>query len=129
MARPRKNIDMAQFKKLCELSCTLTEIAGFFEVSEDTIERWCLREMKESFAECFKRHNARGKISLRRYQFKMAEHNPAMAIWLGKQYLGQTEKIEQTVAMISDETREAVAELVNAVGQRDSGKDSKDNPV
>ena len=33
-----------------------------------------------------------GFISLRRKQFELAEKSPAMAIFLGKQYLGQTDK-------------------------------------
>ena len=33
-------------------------------------------------------------MSLRRTQFKLAEKNPTMAIWLGKQQLGQRDNIE-----------------------------------
>lgn len=33
-------------------------------------------------------------MSLRRTQFKLAEKNPTMAIWLGKQYLGQRDNVE-----------------------------------
>ena len=91
MARPRKEIDQTQFEKLCGIQCTQEEIAGFFDVSPDTIERWCKRTYDSGFAEVFKTHSADGKISLRRYQFKLAERNAAMAIWLGKQYLGQRE--------------------------------------
>lgn len=94
MARPRKEINKKTFEYLCSIMCTLTEIAGAFNCSEDTIERWCKREYKESFAEVFKKKSANGKISLRRTQFKLAEKSTAMAIWLGKQYLGQTERIE-----------------------------------
>lgn len=104
MARPRIEIDASQFEKLCSIQCTLNEIAGFFNCSSDTIERWCKREYKESFADAYKKYSAGGKISLRRYQFKMAEHNAAMAIWLGKQYLGQTEKQEVMIATQDDET-------------------------
>jgi len=104
MARPRIEIDASQFEKLCSIQCTLNEIAGFFNCSSDTIERWCKREYKESFADTYKKYSAGGKISLRRYQFKMAEHNAAMAIWLGKQYLGQTEKQEVMIATQDDET-------------------------
>lgn len=89
MARPRIEIDRDGFEKLCYLQCTLAEIASFFKCSEDTIERWCKRELKMSFADAFKTYSAGGKISLRRWQFKMAEHNVSMAIFLGKQYLGQ----------------------------------------
>lgn len=94
MARPRKEIDLEQFKKLCGLQCTLTEIAGFFDCSEDTIENWCKRELKQGFSDVYKIYSAPGKISLRRYQFKLAERNAAMAIFLGKQYLGQRDVVE-----------------------------------
>lgn len=38
-----------------------------------------------------------GKASLRRYQFKMAEKNPTMAIWLGKNWIDQSDKVESKV--------------------------------
>jgi len=94
--RPKVPIDEEQFKGLCRIQCTLTEIADWFKCSEDTIERWCKRTYKLTFAEAYKIHAAPGRISLRRTQFKMAEHSVPMAIWLGKQYLGQKEVIEQT---------------------------------
>ncbi len=102
--RPRIEIDEEAFKKLCGIQCTLDEVASFFNCSPDTIERWCKRELKITFAEAFKKHSANGKISLRRWQFKMAEHNVSMAIWLGKQYLGQTEKQEMSLSTSSDDT-------------------------
>ena len=92
MARPRKEIDFEQFKKLCGLQCTLAEIAGFFDCSEDTVKNWCKRELKLTFAEAFKAYSMTGKISLRRSQFELAKKNAAMAIWLGKQYLSQREQ-------------------------------------
>lgn len=97
MARPRTEIDRVQFEKLCSLQCTLDEIAGFFECSGDTIERWCKREYGIGFAEVFRNKRSGGKISLRRHQFKLAETNAAMAIWLGRQYLGQTDKPEDSI--------------------------------
>lgn len=94
MARPQIQIDQKQFESLCNMQCTLQEIAGFFKCSIDTIERWCERTYDESFADTYKKYSQNGKISLRRYQFKLAEKNASMAIWLGKQYLGQTDRIE-----------------------------------
>lgn len=94
MARPQKEIDQNLFEKLCGLQCTLTEIAGVFDCSEDTIERWCKRTYEEGFAETYKKHSAVGKMSLRRAQFRLAEKSAAMAIWLGKQYLEQKDNIE-----------------------------------
>lgn len=113
MARPRKEIDSEQFEKLCALQCTLKEIAGWFGCSEDTIERWCQREYQDengqpmSFAEAYKNFSVDGKISLRRFQFKQAEKNPSMAIWLGKQWLGQRDNID--VGVTDDKAREVEA--------------------
>lgn len=89
--RKRIQIDKTEFEKLCFIQCQLSEIAGWFRCSEDTIERWCEREYGKKFAECFKIYSQGGKISLRRSQFKLAEKNAGMAIFLGKQYLGQSD--------------------------------------
>lgn len=108
MARPKIEIDEGNFKKMCGLQCTLAEIASFFDCSEDTIERWCRRELDLSFADAFKKYSGAGKMSLRRMQFKLAEKSAAMAIFLGKQYLGQTDKVEQVINEIEDLTPLAV---------------------
>lgn len=89
MARPQIQIDKEQFEKLCGLQCPLDEIADWFTCSSDTIERWCKRTYNKSFAEVFSEKRGRGKIALRRAQFELAKHNASMAIFLGKNYLGQ----------------------------------------
>ena len=71
------------------MQCSLDEIAYALGCSSDTVERWCKREYKVGFADVYKKHSASGKISLRRYQFELAKKSAAMAIFLGKQYLGQ----------------------------------------
>ena len=101
MARPRIKIDQASCEKLCSLQCTLAEIAVFFGCSEDTIERWCKRIYHSGFAEVLAQKRNLGKIALRRSQFRLAEKNATMAIFLGKQYLGQRE--EGTSDDISDD--------------------------
>lgn len=98
MGRPRiefKENDWRNIENLCKLMCTAEEIAGFLSVSVDTLERRIREEHGCTFAEYFKEHSAQGKISLRRHQYKLAEAgNATMLIWLGKQYLGQTDKQE-----------------------------------
>lgn len=91
MGRPRKEIDKALFERLCGLQCSLEEIAYALDCSADTVERWCKREYSLTFAEAYKKHSGSGKISLRRYQFELAKKSAAMAIFLGKNYLGQTD--------------------------------------
>ena len=87
-------IDKTQFEKLCGLQCTETEIAGYFQVCRDTLIDWCRDVYGEDFSTIYEQKKGNGKIALRRYQLQQAEKNPTMAIWLGKQYLGQTDKTE-----------------------------------
>lgn len=101
--RPPIEIDQEQFEKLCEIQCTLEEIANVIKCSMDTVERWCKRTYEMSFAEAFKKYSATGKMSLRRNQFKLAETNATMAIWLGKQYLGQKD-VQVLDATLKEET-------------------------
>lgn len=90
--RPRIEIDKSQFEKLCALQCTQEEICGVLGVSNKTLERWCKKEYKANFSEVFREKRQVGRMSLRRSQFKLAEKNATMAIWLGKQYLDQRDK-------------------------------------
>lgn len=96
--RPLIEIDEEKFEKLCFIHCTLEEISGFFNCSEDTVERWCKREYKMNFAVIYKQKSSRGKISLRRWQWRRAEEgDKTMLIWLGKQELGQRDKLDNQV--------------------------------
>jgi len=98
MGRPRIEIDWVEFDKLCTMQCTLVEIAGWFECSEDTIERRIREKYDCTFAELFTQKRSKGKISLRRKQYETAlKGNVAMLIWLGKQYLGQSDKQDSTI--------------------------------
>ena len=97
--RPLKTINQIEFEKLCGLQCTQEEICGWFGVCSDTLESWCKRTYEMNFSEVFKQKRGTGKISLRRNQFKLAKKNANMAIWLGKQYLGQSDRGEYTVAV------------------------------
>lgn len=78
-------------EKLASLMCTDEEIAGVLEVSVDTLTN---NNNKEAFSEYKIKGQSRGKLSLRRYQFKLAEKSAPMAIFLGKNYLGQKDNIE-----------------------------------
>ncbi len=88
-------IDKKQFEQLCLMQCTETEIMAWFDVSKDTLIRWCKNEYGLDFATVYDQKKEGGKIALRRFQLQQAEKNPTMAIWLGKQYLKQKDIIEQ----------------------------------
>lgn len=95
MARPRKEIDKKQFEQLCAMQCTEDEICAFFDVTDKTLTNWCKREYKQGFSDVFKQKRQKGHISLRRHQFELAKTNPTMAIFLGKNYLGQKDKQDE----------------------------------
>ena len=120
MGRPKKEIDQKQFEKFCGLQCTLEEICAFFDVTDKTLDRWCKETYGKLFSEVFQEKRGLGKISLRRSQWRLAEKSATMAIWLGKQYLGQKDQVEASVAVdtakedaLSKSLREMAEELEN----------------
>ena len=96
--RPRKEIDIKQFEKLCFLQCTQEEIMGFFDIdTKDTLNER-IREhygAEHCFSTIYAKKRQNGRIAVRRKQLQVAESgNPSMLIWLGKQWLGQKDKHE-----------------------------------
>lgn len=82
-------IDWSLVKKLAGLHCSTDEIACFLEVPMHKLERDCDSKFGVTLGAALKEWRKGGKVSLRRNQWKLAEKNAAMAIFLGKQYLGQ----------------------------------------
>ncbi len=99
MARPNKELDSKTFEGLCNLQCTEDEICGFLDTTDKTLNKWCKRTYGMGFSDTFKKYSQGGKVSLRRNQFRMAETNASMAIWLGKQYLGQRDIVINNVGL------------------------------
>ena len=86
---PKKVIDYETAEKLAALQCTQQEIASFLKLSVDTLTR------DEKFCGLYKEGIDKGRMSLRRYQWKaLEEGNTTMLVWLGKQYLGQRDKFD-----------------------------------
>ena len=116
--RPRKEIDKKQFESLCEIHCTLEEIASVFSCDTKTLETWCKREYDGlNFSDVYKRFSSYGNKSLRRWQFEHAKRSVPMAIFLGKNWLGQTDKQETTYQEVEDLT--PLSEMLN-------GEDTED---
>ncbi len=90
--RPKIELDYDLIAKLAQIQCTQVEIAQIIGVCVDTLQR------DEYFSGIYKTGIEKGKSSLRRLQWKAAENgNNAMLIWLGKQYLGQREKVDNSM--------------------------------
>lgn len=105
--RPIKLISelgMELIEKLAGLMCTDEEIAAMMSdqherISVDTLTN---ENNGKTFAECKEKGQAQGKASLRRNQFKLSESSAAMAIFLGKNWLGQTDKQEVKTELSGD---------------------------
>jgi hypothetical protein len=79
-------IDLEQVEKLAAIQCTEAEIASVIGVSESTIDR---RKHQPDFAEAMARGKARGRVSLRRNLWALANKGqPAANIFLAKNLLG-----------------------------------------
>lgn len=91
-----KKLDVKLFESLCGIQCTKDEICSVLEIDEKTLTKQCKKHYKKPFSEVFKLKRGNGKASLRRSQWTAANGgNVTMLIWLGKQYLGQTDKVEE----------------------------------
>jgi hypothetical protein len=94
-------IDMAEVEKLAAMGCTQGEMAEWFGCSIATIER---RLADPANHVIYRRGCARMLVSIRRQQIAiMMAGSAAMAIFLGKQYLGQRDKIDHAVSKEPDE--------------------------
>ena len=107
--RPKKEFDKKVFQDLVGLGCTQEEICWFFRdetgksANIDTLTRWCKREFGMTFQEYFRQNGCMAlKIQLRRNQMNLSKTSAAMAIFLGKNMLGQTDRVEQTVMEVED---------------------------
>lgn len=98
---------------LAKIQCTQAECAAVLGVSRSTLDVF-FKKHPEARAKWDVGPDA-GKASLRRNQFKLSETNAAMAIWLGKQYLGQKDETHQRVTAdiaVSD-ARDKLAHLID----------------
>jgi hypothetical protein len=85
----KANIPQDQVEKLGRLGCSNREIGDFFSVTEGCIRR--------HFTRCLVKCRSERKAKLRQLMWESAgKGNIAMQIWLSKNELGMSEKVEQT---------------------------------
>lgn len=121
MARPLKEIDQKYFENLCALQCTENEICSFFEITDKTLTSWCKRTYGKGFSDVYKEKREKGKISLRRAQMELAKKNAAMAIWLGKNYLGQKDSVDVNVTAQEGIALDELEKMVRDADENRSG--------
>ena len=88
-------IDWDTVGKLLEADCKTVDIARQLGISEDTLTRRCKHDLNVPFAVFSQQKKMLGDNLLRAKQYQTAmSGNVTMQIWLGKQRLGQTDKME-----------------------------------
>ena len=95
--RPKITISQDIFEALCSIQCTKAEIWHVLHVSEPTLRRWIRRTYgkKHTFDTIHENFMSEGKKSLRRAMFDSAiGGNVTAQIFLAKNYLGMSEKVE-----------------------------------
>lgn len=95
---PAVPIDWKTVQGMCNIMCTQEEIASVIGVHINTLNNRCKDEHGMTFQEYFDRNSNVGRESIRRAQYRLGVENlnPTMLIWLGKQFLNQTEKTDNT---------------------------------
>ena len=96
VGRPKTELDLNELEKLSRLNCTMPEIAYYFNIPLRTLEDKFTNDNK--VRESIQKGRATGMLSLRRKQIQIMEetNSTPMAIWLGKQILGQRDRHEIT---------------------------------
>ena len=95
MARPKLQLDEAHLIWMAKRQCTHEEMAASLGCSTDTLTR--------RFADVLVKWRAIGKTRLRAMQWRRAcKGSDHMLIHLGKQYLGQTDKLRAEIGEPGD---------------------------
>lgn len=102
MPRPKINIDWKHVTELLKAQCDNHAIARQLGCSPDIIYKKCAEDNGVSWQEFAQSKKADGKEALRKKMYDIALNgNVTMCIWLSKQYLGFTDKVEKQLS--SDE--------------------------
>ena len=104
VGRPRIDINLDELERLSALNCTMPELAAFFKIPLRTLEDRFTNDPK--VRESIERGREVGKLSVRRKQIQIMNdtNSVPMAIWLGKQLLGQRDKHDVVTEDRTDST-------------------------
>jgi hypothetical protein len=84
-----KTVTVSAIRALSQLQVSEAEAAASLGIQLKTFRE--IIRIDALAREAWEQGRELGKVSLRRAQFAMAQRHPQMAIFLGKQYLGQNE--------------------------------------
>lgn len=111
-------LDAATLRKLMSaaaIMCTKAEAAAVMDVSESTLKRFLADHPEAN--EAWISGGASGRASIRRMQWRSASAGSArMQIWLGKQYLGQSDRVDVHTPKPGDTADAHASSLLSRLG-------------
>lgn len=110
IGRPRAIIDWDKVDKFLIAGCSGVEIAGYYGLHYDSLYKYCKIDKKMNFSEYSILKKAKGNSLLRAKQYEIAMGgDKTMLVWLGKNRLEQTDKIEKKLS--GELTQKSILEL------------------
>ena len=101
---------ISQIMDLARIQCSIEEVAA--ELGMSRLEMYAFFDENPDISKIYDESRVKGTARIKELQFKIAEAgNVTMAMWLGKQYLGQREQTAQEVKVEVTEG-EGVRELL-----------------
>lgn len=98
-----ETIDKAKFELLVKLGLTSEELIEYFMVNSSQLWSWIKQvyNVRKPLV-LLKKMRVEGKIDFMAKQRKLAERNPAVSIWIGKNYYDQNAEKEESSGGAND---------------------------
>lgn len=126
MGRKKIEIDWAEVDKYLQYQCDGVGISGLLGICPHTLYRACERDNKVSFAKYSAQKKSEGKELLRAKQMELAlKGDKTLLVWLGKQYLDQSDKSQSTIKEVDEFEGKTIEEInaeIEAIEQRGSSQ-------
>lgn len=123
--RPEIEFDKRLFSDLIGLGCSQEEVCWVFRdrdtgipANPDTLSRWCKRTYGMNYQEYSKKNKLMAlKTQLRKNQLDLSKKSAAMAIFLGKQYLGQKDTPEDSDPQLLAEVKKLLGGVKSCIDE------------
>lgn len=132
----RVEMDKNMFEVYCQLACSEQDICDLFGgVDHNTLDEWCQKTYGMAFEQIYRKKVSPVKLALRKNQLLLSKTSSMMAIFLGKNMLGQSDHPEppvgENIIRESNEQMLALADLINrplpvrTIEQLSAGEETK----
>ena len=124
MSRKKIEIDPKMIRGLAQIGATWDEIAGILGIARTTL---AVRMREKKYRDAYEQGVAEGDVSIRRAQYESAmKGKTGMLVWLGKNRLNQTDRVETHNETTIHDGGNALDKLTGAIDRLASRSGSGD---